>query len=128
VSDPYLLRSDKHTRPNLLGCQIQGAWVWQPCASILWTKTQSTVFFSPWIFQALKAWDGANVVFSHKVKLSFCPLVEKIEALVVGVFQYFCPFTLFFVYCFCNHGGNFDILILFYYSDPRRLDLCLDLA
>jgi len=33
--------------------------------------------------------DGANVVFSLKVKLSFYPLVEKIEALVLGVFQYF---------------------------------------
>jgi hypothetical protein len=37
----------------------------------------------------LKAWDGANVVFSQKVKLLFCHLVEKIKALVVGVFQYF---------------------------------------
>jgi len=43
-----------------------------------------------WIFQALNAWDMANIVFSHKVKLSFCALVEKIEALVVG--EYFSIF------------------------------------
>jgi hypothetical protein len=36
-----------------------------------------------------KAYDEAIIVFSQKVKLSFCYLVEKIEALVVGVFLYF---------------------------------------
>jgi hypothetical protein len=40
-------------------------------------------------FQALKAWDGANIVFSHEIKLSFSSLFEKIEALVMGVFRYF---------------------------------------
>jgi len=52
------------------------------------TVDQYTVHnrLSQWIFQALKAWDEANVVFSHKVKLSFCHLVEKIEALIVEVF------------------------------------------
>jgi hypothetical protein len=40
-------------------------------------------------FLSSEAWDDANVVVSHKVKLSFCHLIEKIEALVMGVFQYF---------------------------------------
>ena len=42
-----------------------------------------------WIFEAMKIWDGANVVFAYKVKLLFCLFVEKIKALVVWVFQYF---------------------------------------
>jgi len=57
-----------------------------------WTLDQDTIYYRlvQWIFQALKAWDEANVVFSQKkVKLSFCQLVEKIEALVVGIFHYF---------------------------------------
>jgi hypothetical protein len=52
------------------------------------TVDQDTIHcrLSQWIFQALKAYDGADVVFSYKVKLSFCHLVEKIKVLVVGVF------------------------------------------
>jgi hypothetical protein len=55
------------------------------------TVDQDTVHCRPaqWIFQALKAWDGANIVFSHEIKLSFSSLFKKIEALVMGVFQYF---------------------------------------
>ena len=41
------------------------------------------------IFKALKAWNVADVVFSQKIKLKICHLVEKIKALVMGVFQYF---------------------------------------
>jgi len=40
-------------------------------------------------FLSSEAWDDANVVVSHKVKLSFCHLIEKIEALVMGYFSIF---------------------------------------
>jgi hypothetical protein len=74
------------------------AWLSDPSFSFVGLATpckcivdQDTVHcrHTQWIFQALKAWDGANIVFSHEIKLSFSSLFEKIEALVMGVFQYF---------------------------------------
>jgi hypothetical protein len=43
-------------------------------------------------FQALKAWNGTNIVFLHKIKLLFCYLIEKIKALMWGYFKIFHEF------------------------------------
>jgi len=85
-------------------CLSNQTWLLDPSGLGLatlckYTMDQDTVYcrLAQWIFQALKAWDWANVVFLQKVTLIFCSLVEKIKDLIVGVFQYFCSFTLFFV-------------------------------
>jgi hypothetical protein len=72
------------------------AWLLNPSVGLTWmidssslgvttlckcTMDQDMVHYRlpQWIFQALKAWEGAIIVFSHKVKLLFYILVEKLK-------------------------------------------------
>lgn len=59
-----------------------------PCMS---TVDQDIVYcgFAQWIFSFLKAWDGGNFVFSHKVTLPFYHLLKKLDAYDVSIFWSF---------------------------------------
>ena len=59
-----------------------------------YTMDQDIVYYrlAYWIFQTLKDWEGANLVFSHKVKLSFYLLVEKLKHWLWRYFSIFHKF------------------------------------
>ena len=73
--------------------QAQAPWVAKLkqvyCGSVLWTKIQSIVDLNSRFSKLWRLGMGLMLYFHKKVELSSYPLVEKIEALIMGVFQYF---------------------------------------
>jgi len=80
-----------HTQAQVWhGCQTPASWVWQTCATVLWTKTQSTVDLHS---EFSKLWRlGIRLMLSFHIKLNyhFVLWLKKIEALIVkGISVFF---------------------------------------